>query len=88
MLDVSRHFYNADSIKKLLDLMSFHKLNKFHWHLVDNQGWRLPSKKYSKLNEFGSWRDGTLEIDGVDNNEKYGGYYTEEQLAGIIEYAE
>ncbi|MFI3267162.1 MAG: family 20 glycosylhydrolase [Rikenellaceae bacterium] len=56
MLDVSRHFYDANEVKKLLDMMAYYKLNKFHWHLTDDQGWRIEIKKYPLLTENGAWR--------------------------------
>lgn len=56
MLDVSRHFYSPDEVKELLDLMALYKLNKFHWHLTDDQGWRIEIKKYPLLTEKGAWR--------------------------------
>ena len=59
MLDVSRHFYNVDEVKRILDLMAMHKLNRFHMHLVDSQGWRIEIKKYPKLTAVGAWRTRT-----------------------------
>lgn len=56
MLDVSRHFYDKDEVKELLDLMALYKMNKFHWHLTDDQGWRVEIKKYPLLTEKGAWR--------------------------------
>lgn len=56
MLDVSRHFYNVAEVEKILDLMALHKLNRFHWHLVDDQGWRIEIKKYPRLTQIGAWR--------------------------------
>ena len=99
VMDVSRHFYNVNAIKELLDLMAFYKLNVFHWHLADNEGWRLEIKKYPKLTEVGAWR---TEIPGSVmykqdstyikklNGEpfQYGGFYTQEQIKDIVAYAE
>ena len=56
MLDVSRHFYTIDEVKELLDVMALYKMNKFHWHLTDDQGWRIEIKKYPLLTEKGAWR--------------------------------
>ena len=56
MLDVSRHFFNKEEIKNFLDLMAQHKLNTFHWHLVDDEGWRIEIKRYPKLTQIGAWR--------------------------------
>ena len=70
MLDVSRHFYTIDEVKELLDVMALYKMNKFHWHLTDDQGWRIEIKKYPKLTEIGSKR-----IDGEGT--EYGGFYTQ-----------
>ena len=56
MLDVSRHFYSKDEVKELLDVMALYKMNKFHWHLTDDQGWRIEIKKYPLLTEKGAWR--------------------------------
>ena len=56
MLDVSRHFFTKLEVEKLLDTMAFYKMNTFHWHLVDDQGWRIEIKKYPKLTELGAWR--------------------------------
>src|SRR5207249_1908092 len=58
MLDVSRHFFTKDEVKQLLDAMALLKLNTFHWHLADDQGWRVQIKKYPKLTQVGAWRSG------------------------------
>jgi len=79
-LDVSRHFYDVDFIKRYLDLMALYKLNYFHWHLSDDDGWRLESKKYSKLTKLGS--NGSR-----SGANKGGGFYTHEQVKEIIAYA-
>src|SRR6202034_3042404 len=57
MLDVSRHFFDKKEVERFLDLMAMYKLNTFHWHLTDDQGWRIEIKKYPKLTEVGAWRD-------------------------------
>ena len=89
-LDESRHFFGTDTVKKLLDFMSLYKLNRFHWHLTDDQGWRIEIKKYPLLTEIGSKRKGTqlhswsnMEYD----NTPYEGHYTQQQIAEIVEYA-
>lgn len=90
-LDVCRHYFPVTFIKKYIDLMAMHKLNMFHWHLTDDQGWRIEIKKYPKLQEIASQRKETwighynsgLGYDGVP----YGGYYTQEEIREIVEYA-
>ncbi len=91
-LDVSRHFFSVDFIKKYIDLMALLKMNRFHWHLTDDQGWRIEIKKYPKLNSIGSYRKETLVGHYNDNpqlydGERYGGYYTQEDVKDIIQYA-
>jgi hexosaminidase len=93
-LDVSRHFHEVKNIKKLLTVMSKFKLNKFHWHLVDDQGWRIEIKKYPKLTEVGGYR---VDRSNQKWNErtpatkleeaKYGGYYTHGQIKEIVQHA-
>lgn len=92
-LDVSRHFFDMDEVKKYLDIMAIHKLNVFHWHLTDDQGWRLEIKKYPELTQVGAVRKQTI-IGHARNSRKYDGtpygegmYYTQEQAKEIIEYA-
>jgi len=89
-LDVVRHIFSVDYIKQYIDYIALHKMNYFHWHLTDDQGWRMESKKYPKLNEIGSWRAGTIKGifpgTGVDST-RYGGFYTIEQMKDIIQYA-
>ena len=89
-LDVVRHIYSVDYIKQYIDYLALHKMNYFHWHLTDDQGWRMESKSHPKLNEIGSWRAGTIigifPGTGVDST-RYGGYYTIEQMKEVIEYA-
>lgn len=89
MLDCSRHFFSIDFIKKFIDLIALHNMNTFHWHLNDDQGWRIEIKKYPKLIEIGSVRTGTVmgRNSDVDDSVKYGGYYTQEQCREIVEYA-
>lgn len=89
-LDVARHIMPVEFIKKYLDYMALHKLNYFHWHLTDDQGWRIESRKHPKLNEVGSYRDATIiglyPGTGIDST-RYGGYYTFEQIREIVDYA-
>lgn len=91
-LDVCRHFVPVDFIKKYIDNMAMHKLNTFHWHLTEDQGWRLEIKKYPKLTEVGSWRNETLighisDTPWKYDGKKYGGFYTQEQAKEIVQYA-
>ena len=92
-LDVCRHMFPVEFIKKYIDLLAFYKFNTFHWHLTEDQGWRIEIKKYPKLNEIGSWRKETLvghggktpfTYDGVP----YGGYYTQNEVKEIVAYAQ
>ncbi len=92
-MDVSRHFFTMDEVKKYLDIMEVHKLNTLHWHLTDDQGWRLEIKKYPRLTEVGSIRNKTIvghlfESKTFDNT-RYGEgcYYTQDQVKEILEYA-
>ncbi len=93
-LDVSRHFFSPELVKNYIDLLATYKMNTFHWHLVDDQGWRIEIKKYPRLTSVGAWR--------VDQTDKlwserpqaqpgematYGGYYTQQQVKEIVEYA-
>ncbi|WP_455496760.1 glycoside hydrolase family 20 protein [Coprobacter sp.] len=88
-LDVSRHFFSADEVKKYIDLLAMHKLNVFHWHLTDDQGWRIEIKKYPKLTEVGSVRKHTVVKKNFDeyDNTPYGGYYTQDEIRDIVNYA-
>ena len=90
MLDEGRHFYGKEEIKKLLDVMAAYKLNRFHWHLTEDQGWRIEIKKYPRLTEVGAWRNskvlgwGEVKPDG----QRYGGYYTQKDAREIVHYAQ
>jgi hexosaminidase len=89
-LDVSRHFFDLDFIKKYIDLLAYHKFSKFHWHLTDDQGWRIEIKKYPGLTDTGAYRNGTVigRYPGTGNdNTRYGGYYTQEQVKEVLAYA-
>jgi hexosaminidase len=93
MLDVSRHFFTKQEVERLLDEMAWHKLNVFHWHLVDDQGWRIEIKKYPRLTEVGAWRKAVgFGLDpkattayGPDG--RYGGYYTQKDIREVVAYA-
>lgn len=89
MLDEGRHFYGEKEIKKILDVMAAYKLNRFHWHLTEDQGWRIEIKKYPKLTEVGAWRHSKTLAYGstVPDGERYGGYYTQEEAREIVNYA-
>ena len=88
-LDCSRHFFSVEEVKKYLDVMAMYKLNRFHWHLTDDQGWRAEIKKYPKLTEVGAFRNGTVIKKDWGSNDgiRYGGYYTQEQMKDIVAYA-
>lgn len=92
-LDVCRHFFSVDFIKKYIDLMAFYKLNNFHWHLTDDQGWRIEIKKYPKLTEVGAYRAQTLVGNYHDrmpqwfDGKRYGGYYTQDEIKDVVAYA-
>lgn len=93
MLDVARYFYPIEFIKKMMDAMTFYKLNVFHLHLNDDQGWRFESKKYPRLQEVGAWRSETQNGHRTDkpltfDGKKHGGFYTQEELKDIVKYAE
>ncbi len=90
--DVARHFFDKEFIFKLLDAMAIHKLNTFHWHLTDDQGWRIEIKKYPALTATGSWRSQTLvghgsETPWIYDGHSAGGYYTQDDIREIVEYA-
>ena len=80
-LDVSRHFFPVEFIKKWIDLLAFHKMNMFHWHLTDDQGWRIEIERYPRLTEIGAWRT-------ESNGQKYGGFYTHNEIRDIVQYAQ
>ncbi len=88
-LDVSRHFFPTDSIKKYIDMLALHNINRFHWHLTDDQGWRLEIKKRPLLTEVGSKRNGTCVGHDFDSSDSipYGGYYTQDEARDIVAYA-
>lgn len=90
MLDVGRHFMPVPFVKRFIDYLALHKMNYFHWHLTEDQGWRIEIKKYPRLTEVGAWRDGTVigkrPWKGNDN-ERYGGFYTQDQIKDVVAYA-
>lgn len=88
-LDVARHFFPQDSIKKFIDLLALHNINNLHWHLTEDQGWRVEIKKYPELTEIGSKRSGTVIGHNTDeyDNIPVEGYYTQGQIKDIIQYA-
>ncbi|MBO7045851.1 MAG: beta-N-acetylhexosaminidase [Prevotella sp.] len=88
-LDCSRHFWSVDFIKKFIDLLALHNMNVFHWHLTDDQGWRIEIKKWPKLTEVGSQRSGTIigTNSDLDDNIPYGGFYTQAEAREIVRYA-
>lgn len=88
-LDVARHFFPVDFIKKYIDYLALHKLNYFHWHLTDDQGWRIEIKCYPELTETGSRREGEILglYPGKYQEMPYGGYYTQDQVRDVIKYA-
>jgi len=93
MLDVGRHFFSVEFVKKYIDLMAAYKLNNFHWHLTDDQGWRIEIKKYPKLTQISSHRAQTVIGNYHDrtpqqfDNTPYGGYYTQDQIRDVVKYA-
>lgn len=88
--DEARHFFGGEEVKRLLDLMAMHKLNVLHWHLTDDQGWRIEIKKYPRLTEIGSMRKGSA-VGGWHQNKMeekpHGGFYTQEEIKEIVQYA-
>jgi hexosaminidase len=89
-LDCARHFFSVDFVKKYIDYLAMYKFNTFHWHLTDDQGWRIEIKQYPKLTEVGAWRNGSMI--GHYNEQKYddkryGGFYTQEQIKEVVAYA-
>ncbi|HEY0041516.1 MAG TPA: family 20 glycosylhydrolase, partial [Flavisolibacter sp.] len=89
-LDVTRHFFPASYVKRYIDYLALHKLNYFHWHLTDDQGWRIEIKKYPELMSKAAYRNGTIvgRYPGTKNdNTRYGGFYTQEEVKDIVAYA-
>lgn len=89
-LDCGRHFFPVSFIKKYIDFIAVHKMNYFHWHLTEDQGWRIEIKKYPRLTQIGAWRNGTIigRYPGLGNDGiHYGGFYTQEDVKEIVAYA-
>ena len=101
MLDVSRHFFNKSEVETLLDEMAFYKLNRFHWHLIDDQGWRIQMTQYPRLTEIGAWRNHSY-VEPPETNApawtkpspdkfgpggRYGGFYTQNDIREVVAYA-
>lgn len=80
LLDCSRHFMEKDFVKRYIDLLAYHKMNVLHWHLTEDQGWRIAIDKYPKLTEIGAWRKGK-------DGQPYGGFYTKEDIQEVLDYA-
>ncbi len=89
MLDEGRHFYGKDEVKKIIDVIARYKMNRFHWHLTEDQGWRLEIKKYPRLTSVGAWRESKVLGwgDTKPDGEHYGGYYTQDDAREIVAYA-
>ncbi len=88
-LDIARHFQTAEFIKKYIDMLALHNINTFHWHLTEDQGWRIEIKKYPKLTEIGGWRKETVigHNTGKFDGKPHGGFYTQDQIRDIVKYA-
>ena len=88
-LDCARHMFSVDFVKEYIDLLALHNMNRFHWHLTEDQGWRIEIKKYPRLAEVAAWRSGTTlsHNSDVDDGIRYGGYYTQAQIREIVKYA-
>ena len=89
-LDCARHFFSVDAVKRYLDIMAVYKLNRFHWHLSDDQGWRIEIRQYPELTLIGGYRSGTMigRDFNSDDGIRYGGYYTQDQIREVVAYAE
>ncbi len=92
MLDEGRHFYGKEEVKKILDMMALYKLNRFHWHLTEDQGWRIEIKKYPRLTQVGAWRDSERLGWGKEYMPEvlphpYGGFYTQDDIREVVAYA-
>ena len=95
MLDVSRHFFPKNEIKQLLDAMALYKINTFHWHLVDDNGWRIEIKKYPRLTSVGAWRERhrlqprpQIPATAYGADGRYGGFYTQDDIRDVVAYAQ
>ena len=95
MLDTCRHFFPVESVKRFIDALAFHKMNVFHWHLTEDQGWRIEIRRHPELTEIGAWRPDTMvgqlrhngvvpeRFDGI----RHGGFYTQQQVREVVAYA-
>jgi hexosaminidase len=89
-LDCGRHFFPVSFVKKYIDYIALHKMNYFHWHLTEDQGWRIEIKRYPRLTEMGAWRNGTIigRYPGTGNDGiHYGGFYTQDEVKDVVDYA-
>src|SRR4029079_5021266 len=89
-LNLCRHLVGLNEIKKYIDFLAYHKFNYFHWHLTEDQGWRIEIKKYPNLTTTGAWRNGTIigRYPGTGNdNTPHGGFYTQKEVKEIVKYA-
>ena len=88
-LDICRHFFGKDVVKSYIDMMALHGMNTLHWHLSDDQGWRIEIKKWPRLTQVGAWRDRTVigRNMGLYDHTMYGGFYTQKDIREIVEYA-
>lgn len=91
-LDVCRHFFPVEVVKRFIDMLALHKFNRFHWHLTDDQGWRIEIKRYPRLTEVGAWRKHTMIGHGDNRHHQYddtphGGFYTQDQVREVVAYA-
>ena len=92
-LDVSRHFFSVAEVKRYIDLLATYKFNVFHWHLTDDQGWRIDFKRYPKIREIAAWRDrvGFSQNQAIglneDNGKPYGGWYSQDDIREVVAYA-
>ena len=88
-LDCSRHFWQVDEVKKYLDIMAMYKMNRFHWHLTDDQGWRIEIKAYPLLTQIGGFRSGTMtgQDFGSNDHTRYGGWYSQDEIREVVDYA-
>ena len=88
-LDSSRHFWSVDEVKRYLDVMAMYKLNRFHWHLTDDQGWRIEIQAYPLLSQVACWREGTMVGHDFSSNDgiRYGGFYTQDEIRDVVAYA-
>ena len=87
LFDSGRFFFPKEEVMKFIDLMAMHKQNMFHWHLTEDQGWRIQIDKYPRLTEIGAWRKETAWHSGIGNGIPHGGFYTKEDIREVVEYA-